>query len=119
MLTPVSVIHPSSANDAEILVACVDENGKPANITIVDAVLGAQLTATAASVPNPDYPVPVASEAIVAEPPVLGEPVIEDDPAPPPTIPNPAYQPLIGQALAKAVDQIAADAERVANPDGV
>lgn len=75
MLTPKRVIHPSSPNLAEILVACEDENGNPTNVTVVDEDLGTELVET------------------------------------PAVIPNPAYQPLIDQALALAAAKIAADAE--------
>src|SRR5687768_12060470 len=43
MFEPKSAIHPSSAEDSEILVAGIVE-GKPRNITVVDVALGKKFT---------------------------------------------------------------------------
>lgn len=64
MLTPKRVIHPSSSNSAEILVACEDENGNPVNITLVNKRLGAVLAETPAMISNPDHQ-PLIDEVLV------------------------------------------------------
>lgn len=83
MFTPKRAIHPCSDNESEILVVCQDENGKTRNITVSDETLGAQLSATPATIPNPafqplvDAALLLASDALAAEAIAAEAPAVE------------------------------------------